>query len=138
MAQVEYCLTMWLISLRSPGHYTDVLARRRHLWIPWFPLFLPTKVTTCWLNIVLCTCFSLTFSKTIFSTDFCTKYTCTVHVHVYLHLLDVSDSWPLCRVYWDRREQTWCIRKEGGMLYMYMYLCMIVKYFLLNDHTHMW
>ena len=40
-------------------------------------LFLPTKVTTCWLNIVLCTCFCLTLSKTIWSTAFCTKYTCT-------------------------------------------------------------
>ena len=40
-------------------------------------LFLLTKVTTCWFNIVLCTCFSLTLSKTISSTTFCTKYTCT-------------------------------------------------------------
>ena len=53
-------------------------------------LVLPTKVTTCWLNNVLCTCFSLTFSKTISNTDFCTNI--HVHVHVYLCLLDIRDS----------------------------------------------
>ena len=46
-------------------------------------LFLPTKVTTCWLNIVLCTCFCLTLSKAILSSAFCTKYTCTMYVYVF-------------------------------------------------------